>query len=99
MRVAELGYLDVIDTQVELYENLNRRLEELSNWQTKYPQYRNEASALHGAGVELGEAIPDIDWQGNKLRLIHANVLFRDFIRRYEALWQTIQTSQPLQTP
>lgn len=83
--------IDLIETQLELFENLNRRLEELDTWRTQFPTYTGEIAATHDAGLNLGVQVRGMaDFTDN---LDEVNRLYHAFVHKYEDLWLLIQKS------
>lgn len=92
MRAATTSVLTLIDTQLELIENLNCRLEEVRTWETMYPSFITEISELHCAGIALGEFIRDLDVNMGKTRkLVQLLDNHNAFVIKYDTLWRTIQ--------
>lgn len=83
---------DLIETQIELFENLNRRLEELDAWRKLHPTHAVEITATHEAGIKLGVQVRAMaDFSDN---LEEVNRMYHAFVHKYEDLWLIIQKSQ-----
>ena len=80
--------LRVMDTQIELLENLNRRLEELERWPEAYPTCVQESRALHAEGLAFGSEVRKLESNQN---LEHLLAQYQVFVRKYEVLWQSIK--------
>lgn len=96
LETIQMHAFDAIDEQVDLLENLNRRLEELVIWDGKDPAFGPPISALHNHGAELGE---DILAPGQEIRnLASASVSMspKICVREYETLWIRHRSSTPL---
>lgn len=77
-----------IDEQLELIENLNRRLEELDYWRDAYPRHVGEIAALYIRGTQLGSEIRELSNDHDSKAAVTQQ---RAFICDYEELWIRVQ--------
>lgn len=83
--------IDLIETQIELFENLNRRLEELDTWSERFPEYADQIATTHDDGITLGVKVKAMeDFSDN---LVEVNQSYHAFVHKYEDLWLLIQKS------
>lgn len=83
--------LDLIETQIELLENLNRRLEELATWRERFPLHAAEITAIHNDGLTLGVQVRAMD--DFNANVDEVNRQYHAFVHKYEDLWLLMQKS------
>jgi hypothetical protein len=92
MRAATTSILTLIDAQVELLENINRRLEELRLWKIKYPAFEERIAELYRVGLGIGAYIRDMEVTKSKSkRLRELTARHNQFLLMYDTLWRSIQ--------
>jgi fructose-1,6-bisphosphatase/sedoheptulose 1,7-bisphosphatase-like protein len=87
---TQSAHLATLELQLDLLENLNRRMEELRLWKMEQPRHTGLIDDVSAHGSQLGESIGQMDMDGVKSRL-KAQIEYIAFIRDYEALWLQIR--------
>lgn len=83
--------IDLIETQIELFENLNRRLEELDTWRERFPAHAARITETHDDGIHLGVQVKAMEDFSDKVEEV--NRQYHAFVHKYEDLWLAIQNS------
>jgi hypothetical protein len=92
MHSESTSILQIVDTQLELLENLNRRLEELRMWYSAFPDYSTEIADVYQNGLAAGVLLKNVEVTSDTSEKLKQMILEHDnFIRKYEALWKSIQ--------
>jgi len=83
--------IDLIETQIELFENLNRRLEELDTWRERFPAHAAQITETHDDGIKLGVKVKAMEDFSDNVEEV--NRAYHAFVHKYEDLWLLLQKS------